>query len=241
MLPPPLRRLLPALALLLAACAGDDGSAAATPPAGAAGSPGAAAAADSADPRVAAADSARIRGLASAPVWVIEVSDYQCPFCKRWHDEVFPALEAEFVQTGRVRFAYVHHPLPNHAHARTAAEAAMCAGAQGAFWPYHERIFDAQPRLAATGAADSARALFAELAAAQGLDAGDFAQCVDDGVMRAVVEADLQRSRAQLGVNATPTFVVGDQLIEGAQPIEVFRQAIEAAAAAAPTPPAPTR
>src|SRR5690606_41553060 len=95
------------------------------------------------DPRVARADSARIRGSESAPVWLIEVSDYQCPFCKSWHDDVFPAIIRDYVVTGSVRLAYVHFPLGMHPNAPIAAEAAMCAGAQGPekYWQYHDLVF----------------------------------------------------------------------------------------------------
>src|SRR6266513_638137 len=62
------------------------------------------------------ADLARIQGSPDAPVWVIEVSDFQCPFCKQWHDETYPALRDEFVRTGKVRLAYVTFSLAIHAH-----------------------------------------------------------------------------------------------------------------------------
>ena len=222
-----------ALLPLLAACSG--GGAPAAGAASSGGAPDAAAGAASApalDPRAVRADSARILGDAAAPVWVIEVSDYQCPFCKRWHDETFETLRREYVESGRVRFAYVHFPLPSHQHARLAAEAAMCAGAQGAFWPYHERVFEAQERMATLPTGPAARAHFDALAAAQGLDAAAFAACLDEGAVRPVVEGDLARMQ-QAQVNATPTFFVGDARLEGAQPIEAFRRAIDAALGAA--------
>src|SRR5690606_14579548 len=86
--------------------------------------------ADSADPRMAAADSARILGSDTASVWVIEVSDFQCPFCRVWHENTFDEFREEFIDSGRIRFAYVNMPLRMHQHAREAAHYAMCAGAQ---------------------------------------------------------------------------------------------------------------
>src|SRR5471032_2002658 len=87
------------------------------------------------------ADRGRIRGAASAPVWLIEISDFQCPYCKRWHDEVFGIVDKEYVQTGKVRLAYLNYPLSSiHANARAAAEAAMCASVQGKFWELHESL-----------------------------------------------------------------------------------------------------
>ena len=221
------RSLLPPLAaLVLAACgagnAADTDSAA--PAAAAAG------AADAAlDPRAVRADTARIQGSPSAKVWMLEVSDFQCPYCKVWHDDVYPQIVREYVETGRVRLAYVHFPLRNHANALVAAEATMCAGAQGAFWPYHDRLFAAQEALTA---ASQPRPLLDSLARAQDLDAAAFGQCLDDGVMRPVVLADAERMQ-QAGVNATPTFFINGTVIAGAQPIASFRRALDAALAAA--------
>src|ERR1700704_6511223 len=90
------------------------------------------------------ADLARIQGSASAPVWVIEVSDFQCPYCKQWHDQTYAAFRDQYVNTGKVRLAYVNFPLSSHAHAWPAAESAMCAGAQGKFWQMHDALFTTQ-------------------------------------------------------------------------------------------------
>lgn len=175
------------------------------------------------DPRVARADSARILGAPDATVWVVDVSDYQCPYCAQWHRSVFPALEREFVSTGKVRFAFVNFPLPSHRHARLAAESAMCAGAQGKFWEYNAGLFGSQERWSPL---PDARPVFDSLATAAGVDVAAWRGCVDEGVMRDMVSADLDRMQ-QAHVNSTPTFFVGDQLLVGAQPIEVFRAAIE--------------
>ncbi len=219
--------------LLLIACSGGESVPAARPEASstAAGTP-------PSDPRVARADSARIRGSASAPVWLIEVSDYQCPFCKNWHDDVFPTIIRDYVETGKVRLAYVNFPLGMHPNAPITSEATMCAGAQGAdkYWRYHDLVFDAQERWAPL---PSARPVLDSLATVAGLDKAEFASCLDSRLMLPLVEADIARMKAS-GVGPTPTFFVGDMKIEGAQPVEVFREAIEAALAAAPSPaPAP--
>ena len=98
------------------------------------------------DSNITRADLARIQGSSSAPVWVIEVSDFQCPFCKQWHDQSFATIEADYIRTGKVKFAYVNFPLAQHRNARAAAEAAMCASAQDAFFPMHEALFTSQPQ-----------------------------------------------------------------------------------------------
>src|SRR5258705_1569440 len=90
-----------------------------------------------ADSDGARADLARIQGSSTAPVWVIEVSDFQCPFCKQWHDETYSKLRDEFVKTGKIRLAYINFPLNPQANAWPAAETAVCAGGHGKFWEMH--------------------------------------------------------------------------------------------------------
>lgn len=225
--------LLALPALLLVACSKGESVPAARPAASAAdaGTP-------PRDPRVARADSARIRGSADAPVWLIEVSDYQCPFCKSWHDDVFPTIVRDYVETGKVRLAYVNFPLSIHPNAPIAAEATMCAGAQGPekYWQYHDLVFESQARWAPMA---PARPVFDSLATQAGLDGAAFGSCLDEHLMLPLVEADLSRMKAA-GVGPTPTFFIGDTKIEGAQPLAVFRQALDAALAAHPAAAKPT-
>src|SRR6202022_4747441 len=76
------------------------------------------------------ADLARIQGSPNAPVWVIEVSDFQCPYCKQWHDETYPVFRDEFVRTGKVRLAYVNFPLPQPPYPCPAPGAGWWAGGE---------------------------------------------------------------------------------------------------------------
>ncbi len=85
-------------------------------------------------------------GPQDAPITIVEFSDYQCPFCVRWHDQVYEQLMAAY--PGKIRFVYRHLPLTSiHPEALPAAEAAMCAGEQNAYWQYHERLFANQQSL----------------------------------------------------------------------------------------------
>jgi protein-disulfide isomerase len=183
---------------------------------------------------VARADRARITGDSTAPVWVVIVSDFQCPSCKFWHDQTFEAFKREFVQSGKVRLAYLHFPLPQHQHAQGTAELSMCAGAQGKFWEMHDAIFDAQKEWSQLPPQTT---YFRSLAARTGLDTVAVARCVDSRMMQPIVDADRDKARAAV-VGATPTFLIGNtERLEGAAPIEAFRAAIEKArreAAAAP-------
>src|ERR1700737_3678030 len=150
------------------------------------------------------ADLARIQGSPNAPVWVIEVSDFQCPYCKQWHDETYPVFRDEFVRTGKVRLAYVNFPLAQHQYAWPAAESAMCAGAQGKFWEMHDALFNSQSRWEALPAPAS---FFDSLARAQGVDVARWRQCVQSGKMKTWVQADHDRAQTS-GEGATPVVMV---------------------------------
>jgi protein-disulfide isomerase len=175
------------------------------------------------------ADAARIQGAKNAPVWLVEISDFQCPFCKQWHDDVYPIVKREFVDAGVVRMAYVNLPLQMHANALPAAEAALCAAAQDRFWPMHDSLFSTQEKWAPmprpAGFMDS-------LAVRVGVNITDWRACMSSGVMQRVVNGDKARARTS-GAKSTPTFFVGDEPIEGAAPIAAFRAAIARARAKA--------
>ena len=168
------------------------------------------------------ADAARTRGDTSA-MWLIIVSDFQCPFCKRWHDEVFPTILREYVNTGKVRLAYVNLPLNQHLHAQEAAEAAMCAAAQDKFWPMHDALFATQDRWASL---PQATAVFDSLARSVGVDSARWAECRRSAAVGRWVDGD-RNTVVRAGVHSTPTFLIGNYTrVEGAQPIDVMRQAI---------------
>lgn len=111
-------------------------------------------------------------------------------------------------------------PLPGHELARPAHEAARCAGAMGQYWPYHDRLFEAQPAFE--------RADLIRYAGELGLDRSRFARCLDERTHASAVEADLSQARA-LGITSTPTFLIGGQLLVGNHPIETFRAVIDEA------------
>lgn len=199
----------------------------------AAGTPAGAVPADS-TARRAAADSGRILGAPSAKVWMLIASDFQCPYCKLWHDETFETLRKEYVETGKVRMAFLNFPLDMHEQAMPTAEAAMCASAQGKFWEYHTALFNRQSEWAKGG---DQTAVYQGIAGQLGLDTTAWRQCMDSHVMRALVEADRDRL-ARAGVNSTPSFFVAGRPIAGAQPAGAFRQVLDAALAEAAKQPA---
>jgi protein-disulfide isomerase len=139
-------------------------------------------------------------GSADAPVTVVEFTDYQCPFCRRFQAESWPALEHNYVGTGRVRFIVRDLPLSIHSSARPAAEAAHCAGEQGRFWPMHEALLARDMKLDEASLAGKARAL--------GLDVPRFRQCLSSNKYAAAIERNAAQAAA-LGVRGTPTFIIG--------------------------------
>jgi protein-disulfide isomerase len=162
-------------------------------------------------------DPARTRGPEDAPVTILEWSDFQCPFCRE-AQPVLGRLLAEFPK--QVRLAFKDFPLRSHEMAVPAALAARCAGDQGRFWEYHDLLFVAQPAFARDELVGYARRL--------GLDGPRFIECLDAARFQEDVMADQREGRAA-GVHATPTFFVNGQKIEGALPIEQFRDAIHRA------------
>ena len=174
------------------------------------------------------ADRARIRGAETAKVWLVEVSDFQCPFCKQWHDETFAKIDQEYVKTGKVRLAYLNFPLSRiHKNAQAAAEAAMCAGVQGKFWELHESLFQTQPKWADL---KSPLAVFDSLARAAKVDPKGWNSCMTTHATAKLIQADRDRS-TQAGVESTPTFFIGDRALAGAYPVDTFRVAIDQAIA----------
>ena len=232
-----------AVAVVILASAGCKGAedARAKTPAAAGAAPAAAAApgnstatqtageASSKDPLVAHADSARIRGNPAAKVWMILASDFQCPYCKMWHDSSDLTIRREYIDNGKVRLAFVNFPINSHQNAIPAAEYAMCAAAQDKFWQMHDALFAAQEKWAALPEPGSA---LEQVAASVGVDVTALRSCVSAHRMRPLIEADREKA-SRAGVRATPSFFIGRQLLEGVQPAEELRKALDAALASA--------
>jgi len=158
------------------------------------------------------ADRGRVTGDSAAQLWVIMASDFQCPFCKQWHDTDFQPIVDKYVKTGKVRLAFLNMPLQMHQHAIVAAEAAMCSAVQNKFWPMHDALFATQEKWANVPVPS---AIFDSLAKSTGVNLDTWRVCVRDHLALPLVEADRQRVVAA-NVRSTPTFFVGDQLLAGA-------------------------
>ena len=155
-------------------------------------------------------------GPENAPVTVIEFSDYQCPYCQQWYQQVYQKLMASY--PGKIRFVYRDNPLPMHPQAEPAAEAAECAGDQSAYWKYHDALFSGQYSLG--------RDAYMQYALDLGLDTKAFAACLDNHTFQGEVEADASDA-AKAGISSTPTFVVNGRLLVGALPFADFKKVID--------------
>lgn len=170
------------------------------------------------------ADLGRITGDTAAKVIVLEVSDFQCPFCKQFHDSTYSRLRSAYVDNGKVRMAYVNLPLRMHQNAWPAAEAAMCASVQGRFWSMHDSLFNAQERWGTIAKPDT---MFARFATSLGLDAKAYGACTTTHATRPLIASDADRS-SSAGITGTPAFIIGDSLLSGAYPFPAFQRVIDA-------------
>ena len=161
-----------------------------------------------------------VLGPATAPITIIEFSDYECPFCKRAEPALTQALET---YKDKIKFAYRHYPLPFHQHARPASEAALCANGQGKYWEYHKKVF-ASPSLT--------EETLKQIAKDVGLDAAKFDTCMKNHEFAKEIDKDLEDGQA-VGVNGTPAFFINGRMLSGAQPFEKFKELIDTALAEA--------
>jgi protein-disulfide isomerase len=167
---------------------------------------------------------ARSIGSAAAPVTVYEMSDFQCPYCRRHAIETMPDIEREYVATGKVRWVFINFPIPEiHPNAVPAAEFAVCAARSGKFWKAHHLLFRNQATWARLP--DPAPFLLS-LADSAGINRGALVACLQDPRVRGAVEAEA-RGAIRSGATSTPTFYIEGGLLEGAQPIEVFRPILD--------------
>lgn len=166
----------------------------------------------------------RIRGSASAPVTVYEMSDFQCPYCREFALNTFPAIDSAYVATGRVRWAFVNFPLTSiHHNAAAAAEVALCAAQQGGFWRVHDLLYQHQDVWAPL---KEPAAFFLTLADSAKLSKPALLACLQSPSTEDVIRADAQGA-SRSGAESTPTFYIEGGLLVGAQPIAVFRQVLD--------------
>lgn len=160
-----------------------------------------------------------IRGNPEAVVTIVEFSDFQCPFCQRFHPTVQQILED---YPNEVRWVYKHFPLGFHEQAQPAAEASECAAEQGKFWEFADGLFENQSRLG--------EGLYKELAQNLGLNTNQFEKCLSSGRYKSHIQADYQQG-VKAGVTGTPGSFINGKAVSGAVPYNTLKAAIENALA----------
>jgi protein-disulfide isomerase len=158
-------------------------------------------------------------GVADAPVTIVEFSDFQCGYCKKFWSETLPKLKESYIEPGKARFVYRNFAIFGKP-SEQAAQAAACAAEQGKFWPYHDKLFSNFGRGFVT------ERNLKKLAAEVKLEPDAFSQCLQSSKQKEKVERETMTA-AYLGGRGTPMFYVDEKLLIGAQPFEVFQQVIE--------------
>jgi protein-disulfide isomerase len=166
-------------------------------------------------------DNDPMKGDKNAPITMIEFSEYQCPYCKRYVDQTLDQIKEKYIDTGKVKYVFRDFPLGFHEHAKNAAIAAECAREQGGddtYWEYHDVLFKNSPNLAV----DQLKQYAVDL----GLNASKFSSCLDSEKYANEIDADIADGSAA-GVRGTPAFFINGRLVSGAQPYENFETIIE--------------
>lgn len=168
-----------------------------------------------------------VLGKPDAPITLVEFTDYQCPYCSRFHTNTFPQIKKQFIDTGKVRFVSRDLPLGFHKQAMPAARAARCAGEQGKYWELRH-VLSSNPK-------NLSKESIIQYVQEQDLDIGQFQDCFESNKYTNDIQQDMADARA-VGLTGTPGFVVGltsqngsleGLKIKGAQPFASFERQIK--------------
>ena len=156
-------------------------------------------------------------GPEDAKIVIVEFSDFQCPYCRRFHEQTYQSLLKAY--PGQIRFVYRNLPLPPtmHPDAMSAAVASLCANDQNSFWDFHEKLFSSESLGEET---------YVQYATELGLNIEEFTACLSSGEHDDAIAKDMAFS-SDLGVQSTPTFFVNGLALVGAQPFSSFQQLID--------------
>ena len=171
-------------------------------------------------------------GPDDAPITIVEFSDYQCPYCTRWHEETYQQVLDAY--PGQIRFVYRNYPLSFHQNAMLSAQAALCAGEQNQYWAYHDKLFDEKDLINNPEGTTLELATYVEFATELGLDAAAFETCLSSNKYEEQVQADLDYANSlptengDPAVSGTPTFFINGHRLVGAYPFAYFKQIIDA-------------
>ena len=176
------------------------------------------------------ADDVTALGDVDAPVVLIEYADYRCPYCATFSRESFPKLKKKYIDTGKLRLEWRDFPVFGE-QSMKGAVAARAAGEQGHYWDYHDAMYEDAPERGHLKITDEKIMDWAKEVGVEDME--QFEKDLDDPGLRKKVEADGQEAATQVKATGTPTFVIGDQRVVGAQPLDVFTDLIDEELAAA--------
>jgi protein-disulfide isomerase len=167
-----------------------------------------------------------VLGNKNAKVTVVEFADFQCPFCEKWFTDVYPSIKKDYIDTGKVKFAFRDYAFLGQ-ESTFAAEAAQCANEQGKFWEWHDYLYTHQgSENSGAFAKDKLEGFAADL----GFNTQQFNQCLESDKYASAVSGETQKG-SDFGVSGTPGTFVNNNLIVGAQPYDAFKTAIDQALA----------
>jgi len=164
-------------------------------------------------------------GSGDAPVKVLEISDFGCGYCRRFHEETFPSILEIYVEAGFLEWKFIPFVLGMFPNGLQAATAGECAGEQDQFFPLQARLFAEQ---SGWRNSDDPYAFFSVLAAEEGLDVERFNSCIEGGWRDGHVRASIRLGQ-QVGVRGTPMFLIDGRPLPGALPLDDFRAILDAA------------
>lgn len=186
---------------------------------------------------VTAADTAGFQGYflgnADAPVVITEYADYQCPGCQSFDMVQFPDIVRQLVETGKVRWRYRDFPLSSHAFSRLAAHSAACADDQGRYWEQHASIYQGQSNWARETEPSGTFRGYAERI---GLDLKVYDDCMMSAKYAGRIQASYDEG-VRVGVNGTPTFLIGDRLYGGLSNSDALKALVDSLTPATPATP----
>lgn len=170
-------------------------------------------------------------GNKDAKITIVEFSDFQCPFCRRFWSATLPQLKKDYIDAGKANLVYRDFPLGFHPGAQPAAEASECADDQGKFWEMHDKIFGEQDKQGQGTAQFGKEELKTWAKSVSGLDYSKWESCFDSGKHTEEVKKD-EADGNKYQVSGTPTFFIGNSKsgyvrLVGAQPLEAFRQILD--------------
>lgn len=170
-------------------------------------------------------DDDAVIGENSAPITMVEFSDFQCPFCARFFTTTFPSLHENYIKTGKVKLVYRDFPLDFHPQAMPAAMASECAHEQGRFREMHDLLFNNQAEWVGNEKAVETMQGYAKKL---GLSSAQFNSCMKDNKYASEIRKDIIDGSA-VGVSGTPSFFINGKYLSGALPYEtVFKPILDA-------------